>query len=115
MYALGSLPRGIRSSRVFLWNGRPVNDVKKAFQAACRKAGLNDFSFHDLRHCAIHNLRPAGNEYFKIMAISGHETMNVFKRYDLVTEDELRSVTLQGQAADSDTIGAYMDTNEKGG
>jgi len=55
-------------------------------------AELHDFTFHDLRHCAINNLRLAGNDYFKIMAISGHKTMSVFKRYSLVTEDELKNV-----------------------
>ncbi len=94
---LSHLPRAIRSSRVFLWRGKPVDDVKKAFKAACTRAGLNDFTFHDLRHCAINNLRLAGNDYFKIMAISGHRTMNVFKRYNLVTEEELSSVTWQDQ------------------
>jgi integrase len=99
--ALSRLPRGIRTGRVFLWKGKPVNDVKKAFKAACTRAGLNDFTFHDLRHCAINNLRLAGNDYFKIMAISGHKTMNVFKRYNLVTEEELSSVTWQDQAGGS--------------
>jgi integrase len=99
--ALSRLPRGIRSSRVFLWRGKPINDVKKAFRTACTKADLNDFTFHDLRHCAINNLRLAGNDYFKIMAISGHKTMNVFKRYNLVTEEELSSVTWQDQVQGS--------------
>jgi hypothetical protein len=101
MGALSRVPRGIRSSRVFLWRGKPMNDVKKAFKTACTKAGLNDFTFHDLRHCAINNLRLAGNDYFKIMAISGHKTMNVFKRYNLVTEEELSSVTWQDQVEGS--------------
>lgn len=98
---LSRLPRGIRASRVFLWRGEPVDDVKKAFKAACIKAGLQDFTFHDLRHCAINNLRLAGNDYFKIMAISGHKTTNVFKRYNLVTEEELSTVTWQDQVEGS--------------
>jgi integrase len=94
---LSRLPRGIRSSRVYLWRGKPVDDVKTAFKAACAKAGLDDFTFHDLRHCAINNLRLAGNDYFKIMAISGHKTMNVFKRYNVVTELELSEVAWSDQ------------------
>ena len=60
--------------------------------AACELAGLDVFTFHDLRHCALNNLRLAGNDYFKIMAVSGHKTMAVFKRYYLVTEIELQTV-----------------------
>lgn len=55
-------------------------------------AGLGDFTFHDLRHCAINNLRLAGNDYFKIMAVSGHNTIAVFKGYNLVTEEELSTI-----------------------
>lgn len=42
-----------------------------------------------LRHCAINNMRLVGNDYFRIMAASGHKTTAVFKRYNLVTEKEL--------------------------
>ncbi len=55
------------------------------------KVGLKDFTFHDLRHCAINDLRLASNDYFKIMAVSGHKTMSVFKRYNLVTDAELKN------------------------
>jgi hypothetical protein len=34
----------------------------------------------------------AGSDYFKIMALSGHRTMSVFKRYGLVTEEELSQI-----------------------
>jgi len=58
----------------------------------CKQAGLDDFNYHDLRHCAVNNLRLAGNDYFRIMAMSGHKTMSVFKRYNLVTEEELQDM-----------------------
>ena len=89
---LSKLPRGLHTDRVFLRHGKPFDDIKRAVKAACTKAGLQDFTFHDLRHCATNDLRLAGNDYFKIMAISGHKTMSVFKRYSLVTEKELSKV-----------------------
>jgi hypothetical protein len=51
------------------------------------------WSFLYLRHGAINNLRLAGNDYFKIMAKSGHKTMNVFKRYKLAREEELSNLS----------------------
>ncbi|MDP6743830.1 MAG: hypothetical protein QGH86_04830 [SAR324 cluster bacterium] len=52
-------------------------------------AGLGEFTFHDLRHCAINNLRLAGNDHFVIKQASGHKTDSAFQRYILVTEDEM--------------------------
>lgn len=104
---LRQLPRGLRTNRVFLLKGKPFAEIKRSFNKACRDASLNNFTFHDLRHCALNNLRLAGNDYFRIMAISGHKTMSVFKRYNLVTEEELSQVTWLNDPAekkDSDDV-----------
>jgi len=66
--------------------------MKKSFRSACRRAGIKNFVFHDLRHCSLNNLRKAGNDFFQIMALSGHKTMSCFKRYNLVTEEELSGI-----------------------
>jgi integrase len=89
---LETLPKGLHTDRVFLRNGQPFDEIKHSFQAACRRAEIKDFTFHDLRHCAINNLRRAGNDFFQIMAISGHRTMSVFQRYNLVDEEELSKI-----------------------
>jgi integrase len=59
---------------------------------ACKEAGIDNFTFHDLRHTAINNWRLQGNDYFRIMAVSGHKTMEVFKRYAKVSREELRAL-----------------------
>ena len=94
-------------------NGIPFDEIKRSFGTAFRKAGLEDFTFHDLRHCALNNLRLAGNDYFRIMAISGHKTMSVFKRYNLVTEEELTNISWHDQAVGEGQLDTYMDTKEK--
>ena len=73
--------------------GNCYNEVKRAFKTSYRKAGLEDWTFHDLRHCVTNNLRLANNnDYLKVMAITGHKTMSTFFRYNLVTEDEVATV-----------------------
>jgi len=88
---LDAMPRHI-TGRVFTVNGKPVSSIKKSFASACTRAGIEDFTFHDLRHTAINNWRLQGHDYFRIMAASGHKTMDVFKRYNTVTDDEIRSL-----------------------
>ncbi|WP_449243961.1 tyrosine-type recombinase/integrase [Desulfobacca acetoxidans] len=61
-------------------------------ETACKAAGIEDFTFHDLRHTAINNWRQEGHDYFRIMAVSGHKTMSVFKRYNTVGKDELKTL-----------------------
>ena len=106
---LRQLPRGLYEKRVFLKDGKPFNEIKTGFKGACRRAKLDDFTFHDLRHCALNNMRLAGNDYFRIMAASGHKTTSVFKRYNLVTEDELS----QMKWLDEGVIDTNTDTKEK--
>ncbi|MBW1985965.1 MAG: tyrosine-type recombinase/integrase [Deltaproteobacteria bacterium] len=84
--------RGLPGVKVFTYKGRSVASIKKSFITACRRAGLNDFTFHDLRHTAINNWRLQGHDYFRIMAASGHKTMSVFKRYNTVTKEELKNL-----------------------
>lgn len=75
-------PRVAGLDRVFTWRGRAIADIKTAFNKACADAGITDFRFHDLRHCAITNLRKAGVDQTTIMSISGHKTAHVFRRYN---------------------------------
>ncbi len=70
---------------------------RKAYKKAVMAAGLGDFTFHDLRHCAINNLRLAGNDHFLIKKASGHKTDSVFQRYNLVTEKEIKDMKWLGE------------------
>lgn len=52
----------------------------------------------------------AGNDYFKIMSMSGHKTTNVFKRYNTVTEMELQTISWPEENMGQGKIDTYMDT-----
>ena len=49
-------------------------------------------TLHDLCHCSINNPKLARNDQFTLMTISGHKTTSVFRRYNVVTDDELQDV-----------------------
>jgi integrase len=95
---LEAMPRGLPGVRVFSYQGKALgSSFQKAFEAARKQAGINDFIFHDLRHTAINNWRLQGHDFFRIMAASGHKTMNVFKRYNSVSKDELRTLVVENR------------------
>jgi integrase len=82
-----------------------ATSITHAFARACKRAGVKNATFHDLRHTFVTNARRAGVDYFRIMAITGHRTMSVFKRYNTVDEADLRQAMLQ--------MDTYMDTSAK--
>ena len=99
--------RPLNSDRVFHRKGKPVNlnHIRWAHQRVCKKTGIEDFTFHDFRHTCINSWRKDGHDYFKIMAASGHKTISVFKRYNMVDEAELKTLVRP--------MDTYMDTKGK--
>lgn len=56
-------------------------DIRKAWLAVARKAELNDFRFHDLRHSCASYLAMSGASLLEIAEVLGHKTLNMVKRY----------------------------------
>ena len=106
-----SFPRPIHGGYIF---GQSRRFNRKAFNKAVEAAGINDLTFHDLRHCAINNLRLAGNDHYTIKQASGHKTDIAFQRYNLVTEEEIKGMKwLDENGGKSGTVDTYMDTIAK--
>jgi integrase len=59
------------------------------FKRACERAGLEDFSFHSLRHTRITRLTQAGLSLSQIKAVSGHADLKSLQRYQHLTSNDV--------------------------
>lgn len=58
-----------------------IKDCKNAFNTACKKAGIEDLHFHDLRHTATTRAVQAGASPAIVMKMTGHSQFSTFARY----------------------------------
>jgi integrase len=75
---------------VFHHGGRRIVTFRKSWRAACLEAKCPGMLFHDLRRTASRSLRRAGLSESESMAITGHKTPSVFRRYSIISEPDLR-------------------------
>ena len=72
---------------------RPYTNVGKAFTAACKEAGIEDLTFHDLRHTFASRLREAGVDAITRRDLLGHSTVEMSDDYTHSSaESRLRAV-----------------------
>ena len=45
--------------------------------------------FYDLRCTFVTNMRRVRVDYFRVLALTGHQTIKVFKRYYTIDQDDL--------------------------
>jgi hypothetical protein len=83
------------STTVRIRNGRPVRDFRKTWARACRAVGLEGKLVYDLRRTAVRNMVRAGVDPAVAMKISGHRTRNIFDRYNIISEDDIRQAVLR--------------------
>lgn len=67
-------------------------DLRTAFENALKKAGIEDFRWHDIRHSTASYLAMNGASLAEIAEVLGHKTLAMVKRYAHLTEDHVSSV-----------------------
>ena len=78
---LENLPRRLDVPLVFHRDGVRTLDIRVAFAGACRRAGIRDFHFHDLRHTFASHLVMAGVDLTTVQKLLGHKTLSMTLRY----------------------------------
>ncbi len=107
--------RRLDTSRVFPYQGKSVQEIKKAFTRAVLAAGIENLRFHDLRHCAATNLRRAGVDTVTAMKIVGHKSEKMHRRYNAVAETDLTQAAAKLHAYISNTLITPAGEARKGG
>jgi integrase len=71
--------------------GRPLTTVKRGFMTACRKAGIKDLRFHDLRHTFASRLVEGGADLITVKELLGHSSVKITERYTHPSQSLKRS------------------------
>jgi len=88
---LRALGPGLPGGRVFLGpESKGIADIKTAFKTACRRAGILDLRFHDLRHTAATYMVMGGVDLVTVKEILGHSTIEMTMRYAHPTPENKR-------------------------
>lgn len=90
---------------VFTYNERPIKSVRRTFQRACKKAGLDDVVFQTTRHSFASWFMMNGGGLFRLQKYLGHSTSALTQRYAHLSRDHrqdgVRSFSAPKSTADN--------------
>ena len=80
---------------------QPIGDFHQTWQRACRRAGYQGAWLHDTRR-----IRRAGISAHDAMEHIGHESLDMLKRYNIATKDDLeRAIAKRGALDERESAG----------
>ncbi|MFN7476101.1 MAG: tyrosine-type recombinase/integrase [Burkholderiales bacterium] len=106
--------KGKHASRVFTYRGKPLENANtRAWQAAKRRAGIEDFRWHDLRHTWATWQRQAGTPTHELQRLGGWRTGSMVERYAHLSPDHLAVAASRLDSVLPSYDSATEATNEK--
>ena len=90
--ALMDHPQSSEAGYVFInpKTGKPIVTLKKSFHTALKKAGIEDFRFHNTRHCFASDLVSNGANLYVVQKLLGHSTPKMTQRYAHLGDKQLK-------------------------
>ena len=69
---------------------KPYDNVKRSFKTALKRAGIEDFTFHNLRHTFASHLVMSGVDLMTVKELLGHKDIKMTMRYSHLSPDHKR-------------------------
>jgi integrase len=105
-----------RGETIVSWNGLKMSETKRAWKAACKRAGVPGLYVHDLRRTAVSNMiNGAGIPEKTAMLISEHKTHSILDRYSIVVERDIHTAgrRMEAYLAEQEKVRTKVRTVEE--
>ena len=95
--------RGVSKLLTYSVTGKRYRDIKHSFNSALKRAKIQDFHLHDLRHTFASHLVMAGVDLTTVSRLLGHKDIKMTLRYahlapsHMVKAVDILDSTLNGQ------------------
>ncbi len=95
--------------------GKPLKSVKRPFQSALKKSGIQNFRFHDLRHTFASHFIMNNGDLLTLKEILGHSSLAMVQKYThLSAKHKQKQINnLQGIFTDCHPIATSPQTSQK--
>jgi len=70
--------------------GKPISQPYRTFRSACKRAKIEDFRIHDLRHTFASHMVQSGASLFEVQKSLGHSSSQMTQRYAHLADSSLR-------------------------